>query len=75
MYLIQYIMYIAELGNTPGSRRILSAPKMAPTAVGGYPGTDAGAPGTLLARADSLALRATRAISQQQTKQQKKVSK
>jgi hypothetical protein len=47
---------------------------MAPTAVGGYPGTDAGAPGTLLARADSSALRATRVISQQQTKQQKKVS-
>jgi hypothetical protein len=26
------------LGNTPGSRRILPAPKMAPSAVGGYQG-------------------------------------
>jgi hypothetical protein len=36
MYLIQYIMYIAELGNTPGSRRHFRCVKNAPTAVGGY---------------------------------------
>jgi hypothetical protein len=36
MHLIQYIIYIAELGNTPVSRRILIPGKMAPTDVGGY---------------------------------------
>jgi hypothetical protein len=36
MYLIQYIIYIAELGNTPGRRRIVFAAMRAPTAVGGY---------------------------------------
>ena len=29
-----------DLGNTPGNRRILSAPKMAPTEVGGYSGVN-----------------------------------
>jgi hypothetical protein len=36
MHLIQYIIYIAELGNTPGSRRHRWGEKNAPTAVGGY---------------------------------------